>query len=63
MLEVARALSQGPPLDRPVVLLFNGAEENNQQGSHGFITQHRWAGEVHVDVLLLLLLLLVARVS
>lgn len=46
MLEAARALSKGPPLNRPVVLLFNGAEETNQQGSHGFITQHRWAGEV-----------------
>jgi Zn-dependent M28 family amino/carboxypeptidase len=46
MLEAARALSCGPPLNRPVVLLFNGAEETNQQGSHGFITQHRWAAEV-----------------
>jgi hypothetical protein len=31
MLELARVLASGPPLQHPVVFLFNGAEESNQQ--------------------------------
>jgi hypothetical protein len=46
MIEVLRVLSVGPALRRPVVFLFNGAEENNHQAAHGFITQHKWAPKV-----------------
>ena len=50
MLEVARVLAHGPALERDVVLLFNGAEESNQQGAHGFITQHPWADDLGIVV-------------
>ncbi|KAH8300135.1 hypothetical protein KR044_010398 [Drosophila immigrans] len=44
MLETLRVISRSDrPLDHPVVFLFNGAEEANMLGSHGFITTHRWA--------------------
>ncbi|XP_068146181.1 endoplasmic reticulum metallopeptidase 1 [Drosophila tropicalis] len=44
MLETLRVISKSEkPLAHPVVFLFNGAEEANMLGSHGFITQHRWA--------------------
>uniref|UniRef100_L7M3B2 FXNA-like protease n=1 Tax=Rhipicephalus pulchellus TaxID=72859 RepID=L7M3B2_RHIPC len=47
MLEILHVLSRRrEPLPHPVIFLFNGAEENILQGSHGFITQHRWAKEV-----------------
>ncbi|KAH8271621.1 hypothetical protein KR018_011294 [Drosophila ironensis] len=44
MLEVLRqvAISENSFL-HPIIFLFNGAEEQPMQGSHGFITQHRWA--------------------
>ncbi len=50
MLELADMLSHGPPLPHSVILLFNGAEENNQQGAHGFITKHPWADSVRAIV-------------
>lgn len=44
MLEVLRllAISRGP-LEHPIVFLFNGAEEDGLFGSHGFVSQHKWA--------------------
>ncbi|XP_039276206.1 endoplasmic reticulum metallopeptidase 1 [Nilaparvata lugens] len=51
MLEMLRVMSQrDAALPHNVVLLFNGAEENLLQASHGFITQHRWASEVRAFV-------------
>ena len=49
MLEALRCLSSDPaPLraDHALIFLFNGAEESFLQASHGFITQHPWAGSV-----------------
>lgn len=47
MLEVLRVLSTSiNTLKHPIIFLFNGAEENSMQGSHAFITQHRWAKDI-----------------
>lgn len=47
MLETIRVLTKyETELKHPIVFLFNGAEENPLQGSHAFITQHKWAKDV-----------------
>ncbi|KAH8400963.1 hypothetical protein KR009_002188, partial [Drosophila setifemur] len=44
MLEVLRQVAtSADPFLHPIIFLFNGAEEQPMQGSHGFITKHRWA--------------------
>lgn len=51
MLEVLRVLSRENT--RPIhniIFLFNGAEETPLQGSHGFITNHKWAPSVRAVV-------------
>ncbi|KAL5289343.1 hypothetical protein ACFFRR_009468 [Megaselia abdita] len=47
MLEVLRKLSKSSNILRhPIIFLFNGAEENPLQGSHAFISQHKWANNI-----------------
>lgn len=49
LIEIIRAiLANQEPLKAPLIFLFNGAEENILQGSHAFITRHKWAKQVHV---------------
>uniref|UniRef100_A0AAG5CWP0 FXNA-like protease n=1 Tax=Anopheles atroparvus TaxID=41427 RepID=A0AAG5CWP0_ANOAO len=51
MLELIRVLSREPRKPRhSIVFLFNGAEETPLQGSHGFITGHRWAKNVRAFI-------------
>jgi len=47
LIEIIRAiLANQEPLKAPLIFLFNGAEENILQGSHAFITRHKWAKQV-----------------
>lgn len=46
MIEATRSLVMGKPLKKPIIMLFNGAEESNHHAAHGFITKHKWAKSV-----------------
>lgn len=52
MLEILRVMAHCPAakLTHAVIFLFNGAEENVLQASHGFITQHPWAKSIQAFV-------------
>ena len=50
MLEIIRVMLSSPrtSLSNDLIFLFNGAEEVILTGSHGFITQHKWAQAIRV---------------
>ncbi|XP_050073122.1 endoplasmic reticulum metallopeptidase 1-like [Anopheles maculipalpis] len=51
MLEVLRKMSQNPhPYNHGIVFVFNGCEENTLQGSHAFVTHHRWFDKVRTFI-------------
>ncbi|BFZ17005.1 hypothetical protein BsWGS_20044 [Bradybaena similaris] len=51
MLEILRAMSRScVNIMHNIIFLFNGAEENMLQTSHGFITRHPWAPTVRAFV-------------
>lgn len=51
-MEVARCIASSPvyELKRPIVFLFNGAEEAICVGAHSFVKQHRWASPIAAHI-------------
>lgn len=52
LLEILRVLVQETAIDfkHGIVFLFNGCEENLLQGSHAFISSHKWANQVQAFI-------------
>lgn len=48
LLETARALKAGPPLNNDVIFLFTDAEEIGLMGAQAFVDEHPWAKDVKV---------------
>lgn len=53
-MEALRCITETPStvdrITRPIVFLFNGAEEVILAGAHGFMTTHKWAERIAVHV-------------
>lgn len=53
-MDVIRAIVSLPPnhlsLSRPIIFLFNGAEETILPGAHSFISQHPWAKSIAAHI-------------
>lgn len=50
VLEIARALKEGPALHRPVIFLIDDGEEAGLLGATLFVQQHPWARQVQAAV-------------
>jgi hypothetical protein len=46
LLEIARALTTDPKWTRPIIFLFDDAEELGLIGAHAFVREHPWASDV-----------------
>ncbi len=48
ILETARAIANGPPLERDLIVVFTDAEEDGLLGAEAFVDLHPWAKDVGV---------------